>query len=238
MSPAQSDAVIGIAAGSSRSTQVKGVERDKNYKTVDHNNFILRAIDIIIASLLAAFLLPLFITISVLILLQGDGPIIFVQRRIGQSGKLFPCLKFRTMVSDAEVRLALLLAADVAAREEWQQDYKLRRDPRITALGHFLRKTSLDEFPQLFNVLRGDMSLVGPRPIVVEEAPRYGRHIRHYCDVRPGITGLWQISGRNNVSYRRRVACDVLYARRQSATLNIWIMLRTIPAVLAANGSY
>jgi exopolysaccharide production protein ExoY len=151
---------------------------------------------------------------------------------------MFTCFKVRTMVVDADKRLDQLLATDPDARAEWALDQKLRNDPRITTFGRFLRKSSLDEVPQLINVLRGDMSLVGPRPIVLEEAPRYGQWLKHYCAVRPGITGIWQVSGRNNLSYRRRVACDVLYARRQSTALNLKILLITIPAVLSQDGSH
>jgi lipopolysaccharide/colanic/teichoic acid biosynthesis glycosyltransferase len=129
------------------------------------------------------------------------------------------------------------LATNPAAREEWARDQKLRDDPRVTRLGRFLRKTSLDELPQLINVLRGEMNLVGPRPILESEIPRYGASFRHYCTVKPGITGLWQVSGRNNTSYRKRVALDVLYARRRSAGLDLLILLRTVPAVLLRQGS-
>jgi exopolysaccharide production protein ExoY len=142
------------------------------------------------------------------------------------------------MTADAEQRLARLLASDADARREWLQDHKLRRDPRVTPFGNFLRRSSLDELPQLFNVLRGEMSLVGPRPIVPREAVRYGRYFEDYCKVRPGITGLWQVCGRNNVSYRRRVALDVTYTRRRSTLLNLAILGATIPSVLSAEGSY
>ena len=127
---------------------------------------------------------------------------------------------------------------DPEARAEWDKDNKLRNDPRVTALGRFLRKSSIDELPQLLNVIRGEMSVVGPRPIVASEVARYGGYFGHYCSVRPGITGLWQVSGRNNVSYRRRVACDVMYARTQSLPLNIRIMAATVPAVTFARGSF
>jgi lipopolysaccharide/colanic/teichoic acid biosynthesis glycosyltransferase len=142
------------------------------------------------------------------------------------------------MVVDADARLAALLECDPVARREWERERKLRDDPRITWLGAFLRKSSIDELPQLLNVLRGEMSLIGPRPIVDAEVPRYGRWFRAYCSVRPGISGLWQVSGRNDVSYRRRVALDVMYVRQRSFMLNVWIALRTVPAVLLREGSY
>jgi lipopolysaccharide/colanic/teichoic acid biosynthesis glycosyltransferase len=197
-----------------------------------------RAVDVVVAALALAFLLPLLVAVAVCIRLQDGGAIFFAQERVGRNGRTFRCFKFRSMVLDADARLAKHLAENASARAEWEADHKLRRDPRITPLGVFLRKSSIDEIPQLLNVLRGEMSIFGPRPIVRAEASRYGRHFSHYTRVRPGITGLWQVSGRNNVSYRRRVACDVLYVRRRSTKVNLLIMTKTIPAVLLAKGSY
>lgn len=197
-----------------------------------------RFIDIIIASVAFILVLPLMILICFAIFLQDRGWPIFVHYRIGRGGKLFPCLKLRTMVRDADVRLRNLLETDPAARAEWEADQKLRKDPRITPLGLFLRKSSLDELPQLLNVIWGHMSLVGPRPIVPAEAARYGRYMQFYCAVRPGITGLWQVSGRNNIGYRRRVAMDTLYCRTRSVGGDLSIMVRTIPAVLINRGSF
>jgi lipopolysaccharide/colanic/teichoic acid biosynthesis glycosyltransferase len=142
------------------------------------------------------------------------------------------------MVVDAEARLAALLARSPEARREWEADQKLRDDPRVTLLGRILRVSSIDELPQLFNVLRGEMSLVGPRPIVTGEVARYGRRFTQYCSVRPGITGLWQISGRNDVSYRRRVAMDTVFANTLSLSLYLKILFATVPAVLKREGSY
>lgn len=197
-----------------------------------------RALDVAIALTALILVAPLLLLIAVMIRLTDGERALFAQSRIGQGGRSFKCLKFRTMVVDADARLTSLLARDPAARAEWAIDHKLRVDPRITPIGRFLRKSSLDELPQLINVLRGEMSLVGPRPIVTAEIGRYRAYYRHYCSVRPGITGLWQVSGRNNVSYRRRVACDVLYARRRSLGVNVRIMAATIPAVVLAKGSY
>ena len=197
-----------------------------------------RLLDIVGAFAIIVFLAPLLAFIAIAVMLSGSGPIVFKQRRIGRDGVVFHCWKFRPMVHDAEDRLADLLCRDPQAREEWARDHKLRRDPRITLVGRILRKSSLDELPQLFNVLAGTMSLVGPRPIVLAECSRYGRHFAEYCAVRPGITGLWQISGRNNVSYRRRVACDVLYSRRHSVSFNFTILALTIPRVLMRTGAY
>lgn len=199
---------------------------------------LVRTLDVAIALLALLFVLPLMTLIAAAIFLQDRGPILFRHRRIGRGGKPFYCWKFRSMAVDAEARLSEMLRRDAAAREEWARDQKLRDDPRVTSLGSFLRRSSLDELPQLFNVLQGTMSLVGPRPIVDAEIARYGRRFRHYCAVKPGITGLWQISGRNDVSYRTRVALDCLYAKSQSPALYIWIVMVTIPAVLSRRGSY
>lgn len=195
-------------------------------------------IDIVIVIAALIFIAPFMAVIAAAIYLQDGGPVVFAHRRVGRSGQHFYCLKFRSMASDAEARLANVLASDPAAREEWARDHKLKNDPRITKLGHFLRRSSLDELPQLFNVLRGEMSLVGPRPIVDAEVPRYGRRFEHYCGVKPGITGLWQVSGRNDVSYRTRVAMDCAYARAKSVPFDLYILLATVPAVLLRRGSY
>ena len=197
-----------------------------------------RAFDTFVATIALICFLPLMILISVLIFVTDPGPIFFAQRRVGQHGKIFWCLKFRSMAVDAEQRLAQLLATDEVARQEWARDHKLKHDPRITSIGAFLRKSSLDELPQVINVLRGEMSMVGPRPIVDAERKRYGRYFAHYCRVRPGITGLWQVSGRNDVSYRRRVAFDVAYSRSRSLAFDARILAVTIPSVLFARGSY
>ena len=199
---------------------------------------ITRGLDIVIAAVALLFFAPLMIAIALSVYAADPGPIFFAQRRIGRGGRMFRCLKFRTMATDAEARLQELLRTDPAARAEWDRDHKLRNDPRIVGIGSFLRKSSLDELPQLFNVLKGEMSLVGPRPIVEAEARRYGRYIAQYCSVRPGITGLWQVSGRNDTTYRRRVAMDVAYSRRRNAAMDIRILAVTVPSVLRAKGSY
>jgi lipopolysaccharide/colanic/teichoic acid biosynthesis glycosyltransferase len=203
-----------------------------------HDAPIIRAMDMTIVTLALIFLLPLMILIAVAVFLQDGGPVLFFHRRIGRGGRPFYCLKFRSMTVGAEARLATLLASSPAARAEWARDHKLRIDPRVTRLGVFLRRSSLDELPQLLNVLRGEMSLVGPRPIVEAEITRYGHRFRHYCAVKPGITGLWQVSGRNDVSYRSRVAMDCLFVKSQCAWLYVWIVVATIPALLMRKGSY
>ena len=199
---------------------------------------VLRALDLVVAAGALIFFAPLMVVVAFAVWLQDGGPVFYSQRRLGQAGRSFRCLKFRTMMVDADGALEELLKNDPDARREWTADRKLRQDPRITRLGEFLRKSSLDELPQLINVLRGEMSVVGPRPIVDAEVPKYGRWFRYYRAVRPGMTGLWQISGRNHVDYRRRVAMDVLYVRRLSFMGNVSILFRTIPAVLLRSGSY
>jgi exopolysaccharide production protein ExoY len=199
---------------------------------------VCRVFDIIIATLAIVWLAPLMVLVALAVKLQDSGPIFFGQVRIGRNGEKFRCWKFRSMVVDAEARLAALLERDEAARREWEADHKLRCDPRITTLGRFIRVSSLDELPQLFNVLSGEMSLVGPRPIVAAEVGRYGHWFKSYCNVRPGITGIWQVSGRNDVNYRRRVAMDVYFARAQSPSLYVRLLVATVPAVLRRSGSY
>ena len=197
-----------------------------------------RSFDLALAIAGLVFLAPLLIAVAILIKLQDGGPVLFQQERLGRAGSVFRCWKFRTMVVDAQARLDDLLARDPAARLEWQRDHKLKVDPRITALGRFLRKSSIDEIPQLLNIIAGDMSIVGPRPIVRAEIPRYASRFASYCRVKPGLTGLWQISGRSNTSYRRRVALDVLYIRRRTLMMDLRIIAFTVPAVLQSRGSY
>lgn len=196
-----------------------------------------RAFDIVAAAILLALFAPLMLLLYILISVDG-GYAIFAHPRVGEGGRTFHCLKFRSMRIDSAARLQEILQRDPEARAEWERDHKLRRDPRITPLGRFLRASSLDELPQLLNIIRGEMSVVGPRPIVQAEVVRYGPRIASYHRMRPGLTGLWQVSGRNNVQYRRRVAMDVLYSRRSSFLLDMNILARTVPAVLMSKGSY
>lgn len=198
----------------------------------------VRLLDIVIAAAALWLLAPLLLVVAAVIYLSDGGAPIFRHARIGRNGRIFGCLKFRSMICNADAALADLLEANPNARESWERDHKLHRDPRVTRLGKFLRKSSLDELPQLLNVLQGDMSIVGPRPIVVGEIERYGAYFQYYCAVRPGITGLWQVSGRNDMTYRRRVACDVLYARNKSLQTDLKIIVATLPAVTSGRGSY
>lgn len=197
-----------------------------------------RAFDIAIALMAILVFLPFLLLAAVAIKLSAPGPVMFVQRRVGRDGKLFPCLKFRTMVVNSQEVLSALLETSCEARAEWERDQKLRCDPRITPIGAILRKSSLDELPQLFNILAGHMGVVGPRPIVEAEIRRYGHRFEAYCSVRPGLTGLWQVSGRNEVSYDIRVRLDALYALRKSVLYDFGICMRTIPAVLGSRGVY
>lgn len=197
-----------------------------------------RAVDFSIALVVIVFFAPLMWLIAILIKVDSEGPILFRHKRIGKDGRPFYCLKFRTMAHDAEERLRALLDTDEAAWQEWTETHKLKNDPRITRLGAFLRKSSLDELPQLWNILVGDMALVGPRPIVDSEIPYYAEHFGSYCAVKPGVTGLWQVSGRNDTSYAERVALDVSYIRNRSLMFDLRILIATIPAVLLRRGSY
>jgi exopolysaccharide production protein ExoY len=176
--------------------------------------------------------------VALLIKASDGGSALFCQLRVGHMGRPFRCWKFRTMAVDAEQRLAMYLERDPEARADWEACHKLRRDPRVTPLGRILRISSLDELPQLLNVLSGEMSVVGPRPIVPAEIVRYNSHFGDYCRCRPGITGLWQVSGRNDLSYAQRVELDTKYARSRTTWLDVKIMAATIPAVVTRRGSY
>ena len=197
-----------------------------------------RTFDISFALLGMLLLAPLFLGIALCILLVEGRPVLFRHRRLGRGGVLFDCLKFRTMVVDADKLRTEWIGTHDPASAEWRATQKLKRDPRITTIGSSLRITSLDELPQLWNVLRGDMSLVGPRPIVVEEVSKYGGAMLEYLQVRPGLTGPWQISGRNNLSYETRVSIDQAYVRNWSLWTDIVIIVKTVPAVIACRGSY
>ena len=197
-----------------------------------------RVLDVIVAVTALIMFAPVMIIVAAAVALERKGPILFRHTRIGRGGATFRVLKFRSMAVDGDQILAEHLSRNPEAAAEWARDHKLRNDPRVSGLGKFLRQSSLDELPQLWNVLVGDMSIVGPRPIVLAEAPRYGHAFAAYCSVRPGITGIWQVSGRNDVSYRRRVAMDALYSRRKSVVLDLRLMVATVPAVLARKGSY
>ena len=199
---------------------------------------VKRSLDVVAAVTLLVLLSPLFVFTALAIRFSSPGPVLFGHERIGLGGRVFRCWKFRTMEIDAAARLDAHLAEDPVAREEWTTHRKLRKDPRVTPLGQVLREYSVDELPQLLNVIRGDMSLVGPRPVVAEELVGYGAEARHYCAARPGITGLWQVSGRSDTDFAQRVELDARYVRSWSFATDVVILLRTVPAVLGARGSY
>jgi exopolysaccharide production protein ExoY len=196
-----------------------------------------RLLDVLGSALLLVLLLPVMVVLFVLVAVSSRGLPIFAHRRVGKGGRPFNCYKFRSMCHDAEARLEKLLKQDPALLREWTQHHKLTNDPRITRLGHFLRQSSLDELPQLFNVLVGDMSLVGPRPIVQAEIDHYGRHIHHYLDIKPGLTGLWQVTCRSESTYLRRVAIDRVYAQNKCLLLDLRILFATVPAVVSRKGA-
>jgi exopolysaccharide production protein ExoY len=196
------------------------------------------ALNALVAGLLLLAASPLMAYVAWRVWREGGGaPVLFAHYRVGRGGQLFRCWKFRSMVPRADAVLAELLARDPQARVQWEREHKLDNDPRITPIGRFLRRTSLDELPQLFNVLWGDMRLVGPRPIVVHELRRYGALKHHYLSVTPGMTGLWQVSGRNNTTYEQRVELDRRYVEQRSFKLDLSILLRTAHVVLTGHGA-
>lgn len=201
------------------------------------NSALKRSTDLLVALAACIFLLPVLIPIALLIRLSDGGPAIFKQKRVGLNGREFLCYKFRSMHIDSKRQLAELLERDPRARAEWKATQKLENDPRITKLGNFLRKSSLDELPQLLNIIKGDMSIVGPRPIVQSEIEKYGEYFEHYKSVRPGLTGLWQVSGRSETTYDERVALDVTYVNQRSFFADLKIIAMTIPAVLTSEGA-
>lgn len=210
----------------------------KNNLARPYNRFIKRIFDLVLTTLGVVVLSPVFLLLAILIKLDSRGPVIFAHQRIGKDGKLFPCLKFRTMCVDADKKLKEYLAANPEARKEWEAEFKLKDDPRVTRVGKVLRKTSLDELPQLFNVLIGQMSLVGPRPIVTAEIPKYGPYIKDFYMVHPGITGMWQVNGRSDTTYEERVQMDSWYVRNWGVWLDIMLLWRTFGVVLQHKGAY
>ena len=208
------------------------------YPTARFTPMAKRALDIAIASAALLVAAPFFLIVSLMVRMDG-GPAFYAHPRVGRLGTIFGCLKFRSMVVDSQARLEALLASDPDARAEWDATRKLKNDPRITRIGRFLRATSLDELPQLINVLRGEMAIVGPRPVTLTELDQYyGAAAAHYLTVRPGITGLWQVSGRSETSYDQRVALDVAYVSQPSLLADMRILLKTPVAVLSRRGAH
>jgi Undecaprenyl-phosphate galactose phosphotransferase WbaP len=202
--------------------------------------FAKRMFDVVFSLLVLVFFSPVYLLLGFLIALSSPGPIFYIQERVGKNYKTFNCIKFRTMVVNADEMLLELMETSPGLRQEFEDNFKSKQDPRITKIGQFLRLTSLDEFPQFWNVLKGDMSVVGPRPLVSEELPRYGRHIDKVLTIKPGITGLWQVSGRNDIPYNRRVQIDLYYANAYNMWLDLWVLLKTIGVVIVPknNGAY
>ncbi|BCL37438.1 sugar transferase [Nostoc sp. MS1] len=205
-----------------------------------NGEFAKRLFDIVFSLLVLILFSPVYLILALLIALSSEGPIFYVQERIGQNYKPFNCIKFRTMVTNADEILVQMMETSPQLRQEFESSFKLKKDPRITKIGRFLRITSLDEFPQFWNVLKGDMSVVGPRPLVAEELPKYGHHIEQVLTIKPGITGLWQVSGRNDIPYPRRVQIDLHYVKSRTLWLDLWIILKTIDVVIMPknNGAY
>ena len=216
--------------------QVAGFDFEAS-QTIRASEIVKACLDGILAAAGLVILLPVLLAIAIVVSLDG-GPILYAHPRIGRHGRTFHCLKFRSMAVNGDELLAEVLARDEDAAREWAATRKLKNDVRITRLGRFLRASSLDELPQLMNVLRQDMSLVGPRPIVQQEIHKYGEKIAFYYATRPGVTGLWQISGRSNTSYDERVKLDAWYAQNRSFWLDVSILAKTIPAVLKRSGAH
>lgn len=212
--------------------------RIRNNLASGYNRILKYSFDFISALLGFFGLIPVMAIISLLIYINCPGPVIFSHKRIGKSGQEFSCYKFRTMVINADAELEQYIAGNPTARQEWERYFKLKNDPRVTRIGKFLRRTSLDELPQLLNVLKGEMSLVGPRPIVADEIQKYEKNIYDYYLVRPGITGMWQVDGRSDVSYEERVQLDSWYVRNWSLWLDVILLVRTIGVVTRGKGAY
>lgn len=198
---------------------------------------VKRALDVAGAAAVFIILAPILLFIFIRIKISDKGPALFHHKRVGLNGAEFDCWKFRTMVLNADEALKDVLENDPAAAKEWQENQKLKNDPRVTRFGKFLRKTSLDELPQLWNIFKGEMSLVGPRPIVRDEISKYGNYYPVYISVPPGVTGLWQISGRSSTSYEQRIQLDVEYVKTQSFWQDVQILVRTVPVVLLSKGA-
>ena len=212
--------------------------RLKNNLARPLNRYIKTMFDFVVTLVGTVMISPVLLFIALWIYKDSPGPVIFKHMRIGKNGKAFPCYKFRSMCVDAKAKLEELLETDPEAKAEWERDFKLRNDPRVTKSGAFLRKTSLDELPQIFNVLKGEMSLVGPRPIIHEELERYGEYVDDYLMVKPGITGMWQVSGRSDIDYEERVLLDSWYVRNWSVWIDIVMLFKTFKVVLLRKGAY
>ncbi|MFB2939097.1 sugar transferase [Aerosakkonemataceae cyanobacterium BLCC-F154] len=218
---------------------LKGNNRKKSVKMV-YRDLAKRSFDIVFSLAVLILFSPIYLVLALLIAISSPGPIFYLQKRIGKNHRPFKCIKFRTMVTNADEILQDMLARHPELRQEYADNFKLKNDPRITRIGKFLRVTSLDEFPQFLNVLKGEMSVVGPRPLVPDELFMYGRYIDKVLTIKPGITGIWQVSGRNDIPYDRRVKIDVYYVNNRHLLLDFWVVFKTIGVVLfpTNNGAY
>lgn len=203
-----------------------------------HSSALKRAMDLAIAFTVLAFVAPVFLIVYALIKIFDPGPALFSHLRVGRDGRMFTVYKFRTMRVDAQERLDEMLASNPEAAAEWAKYQKLKNDPRVTVIGRFLRRSSLDELPQLLNIVRGEMSVIGPRPVTSGEIHRYGADYPFYTAVRPGVLGLWQVKGRNKLTYPERVAYDVQYVKTWSIWQDIKILFMAVPVVLFGMGAY
>jgi lipopolysaccharide/colanic/teichoic acid biosynthesis glycosyltransferase len=203
-------------------------------------DIVKRLFDIIFALSVLVFCSPIYLVLAIAIAATSSGSIFYIQERVGKNYRHFNCIKFRTMIPDADRVLSEMMAKSADLRQEFSENFKLKQDPRITKIGKFLRTTNLDEFPQFLNVLKGEMSIVGPRPLVPDELERYGTDIDRVLTIRPGITGLWQVSGRNNIPYPQRVRIDVSYVKRRNFWLDVRIVIKTILLTVFTknNGAY
>ncbi len=228
-----------LVAGKVIRAFVKRGIRSLLWEAID-SPFIKRLFDIVFSLTVLIVFSPVYFLLALLIAINSSGPVFFVQERVAKNFKKFGCIKFRTMVPNADEVLLEMLRTSPQMQQEFEENFKLKCDPRVTWIGQFLRVTSLDEFPQFWNVLKGDMSVVGPRPLVVEELPKYGTHIDKILTIRPGITGIWQVSGRNDIPYPQRVRIDLYYANARTFWMDVWIIAKTFGVVIFPknNGAY
>jgi len=216
---------------------ILGIDTSNKFN-LSFNKAAKRFTDLLIVTFGGLLVLPFLMIVALLVKLTSRGPVFYKQKRLGRNGNYFYTYKFRTMVIDAEQRLQRLLESDPSIRKEWEENHKIAKDPRITGLGKFLRRTSIDEFPQLINILKGEMSFVGPRPIVDDEMEKYGEDYKRVFSIRPGLTGLWQVSGRSDANYIDRVSYDIYYLQSWSVWLDLWIIFKTFGVVIIGKGAY
>lgn len=231
----RTDAGTGVGLGAD--SALVGLPPEPISRVMRLQLMLKRLVDVVGALLILIVFLPLLCIVTGGVIATSGWPLFYSHRRVGFRGRSFQLHKFRSMRKDADKVLNTFLDSDAGARNEWEAFRKLKADPRITPLGSFLRRSSLDEFPQLWNVLKGEMSLVGPRPVTRSESGKYGEHWRTYCSMKPGISGLWQVNGRNGLTYEQRVAFDVEYVKNWSLAMDARILAKTVFVVLRREGS-